>query len=248
MKTGTLPRKVVDASVADRAAKPGSAGAKPGSAGAKPGSASTPPGSGAAPDGKREQNKAQNRAEILQAARLVFAELGYDAATVRDIVRRTALASGTFYNYFNDKEAVFRALLAEAEERRRAWLSRASLRTSSYQEYLADAFRAYFEFVAADPTMFDLLRRNAGTIRALSGDPLIIGWSRKIQEDLAGQMRRGKLPWVDPEYLASAVVGVSFEVAVIMVDRDPVDVEGATAFAIDLFVGCMERAQRSAQR
>ena len=55
---------------------------------------------GGRPDGKREQTKAHNRAAILVAAREVFAELGYDAAGVRDVIRRTELASGTFYNYF----------------------------------------------------------------------------------------------------------------------------------------------------
>src|SRR5262249_16510569 len=68
--------------------------------------------------GKREQNKAQNRAEILDAAREVFTELGYDAATVRDVIRRTRLGSGTFYNYFPDKESVFRELLRDSETRR----------------------------------------------------------------------------------------------------------------------------------
>src|ERR1041385_6826911 len=85
--------------------------------------ATEPPGSG-----KREQNKAQNRTEILAAAREVFTDLGYDAATVRDIIRRTKLASGTFYNYFPDKESVFRALLRESEERRIERLSRIELR------------------------------------------------------------------------------------------------------------------------
>ena len=53
--------------------------------------------------GRREQSKAENRAALLKAARTVFAEMGYGAAGVRDIVRRTDLASGTFYNYFKDK-------------------------------------------------------------------------------------------------------------------------------------------------
>ena len=48
--------------------------------------------------GRREQNKAENRTALLKAARAVFAEMGYGAASVRDIVRRTDLASGTFYN------------------------------------------------------------------------------------------------------------------------------------------------------
>ena len=48
--------------------------------------------------GRREQNKAENRTALIKAARAVFAEMGYGAASVRDIVRRTDLASGTFYN------------------------------------------------------------------------------------------------------------------------------------------------------
>ena len=60
--------------------------------------------------GKREETKAQNRAVILDAARRVFAEMGFAAATVRDIIRATPLASGTFYNYFKSKEEVFQAI------------------------------------------------------------------------------------------------------------------------------------------
>ncbi|MDX6656088.1 MAG: hypothetical protein QOH62_881, partial [Solirubrobacteraceae bacterium] len=47
--------------------------------------------------GKREQTKAANRTAILDAARVVFSQIGYGAATVRDIVRETDLATGTFY-------------------------------------------------------------------------------------------------------------------------------------------------------
>lgn len=57
--------------------------------------------------GKREETKASNRQAIIDAARRVFAELGYGATTVRDIIRETELASGTFYNYFKSKEEVF---------------------------------------------------------------------------------------------------------------------------------------------
>ena len=63
--------------------------------------------------GRREQNKAENRAALLKAARSVFADIGYGAAGVRDIVRRTDLASGTFYNYFKDKDEIFEAVVGE---------------------------------------------------------------------------------------------------------------------------------------
>src|SRR3954447_7546917 len=70
--------------------------------------------------GRREERKAQNRAKLLVAARKVFAEKGYGEATARDIVRETDLASGTFYNYFADKQDAFMALLDEMGEKGRA--------------------------------------------------------------------------------------------------------------------------------
>src|SRR2546423_15545692 len=64
--------------------------------------------------GKREQTKARNRAVILAAARKVFGTLGYQAASVRDVVRATDLSVGTFYEYFRDKQAIFAAVAEEA--------------------------------------------------------------------------------------------------------------------------------------
>src|SRR5947199_8878056 len=90
--------------------------------------------------GRREQNKAENRAALLKAARSVFAEIGYGAAGVRDIVRRTDLASGTFYNYFKDKAEIFEAVVREMtlELIRRHRSGRARARTAE------ECFRSHF--------------------------------------------------------------------------------------------------------
>ncbi len=58
-----------------------------------------------------QAKKAQRRSELLLAARDVFAEKGYAAATVDDIVARAGAARGTFYLYFKDKRDVFGALV-----------------------------------------------------------------------------------------------------------------------------------------
>ncbi len=62
-------------------------------------------------DDKKSGQKAQRRREMLVAAGAVFAEKGYAAANVDDIVRRVGVARGTFYLYFDDKQAVFAALV-----------------------------------------------------------------------------------------------------------------------------------------
>jgi AcrR family transcriptional regulator len=195
-------------------------------------------------EGKRERNKAQNRAEILVAARDVFTALGYDAATVRDVIRRTRLASGTFYNYFPDKESLFRAVLRDSEDRRHEWLRRVERRDGAFEEYLRDTFRAYFEFVVADRPTFDLLRRNSQTIRAFSRDPIILDEQDRLGRALSTAMETDRLPRTGSRFLASAILGVAFEIAVIMVERDPIDVRGATEFVTDLFLGFFARVRR----
>jgi AcrR family transcriptional regulator len=182
--------------------------------------------------GKRERTKQANRAAILDAALEVFVEVGYGAATVRDVIRRTGLAAGTFYNYFPDKETVFRAILDDAAERARAAV-RAGRRAGagSLEGFVHGGYLAYFRFMASDPAIFDLVRRNAGTVRELLG-----AGTDELRADLDDAIARGLLPPTDTELVASAMVGVGMEVAMRMLERDPVDPEAAADFAAGLFL------------
>jgi AcrR family transcriptional regulator len=56
-------------------------------------------------------SKAERRRELLAAARDVFVEKGFSAASVDDIVARAGVARGTFYLYFQDKRSIFEALV-----------------------------------------------------------------------------------------------------------------------------------------
>src|SRR3954467_10730839 len=113
--------------------------------------------------GRREERQAQNREKPLLAARTIFAEEGAGGAAARDIVRETDLASGTFYNYFADKQDAFMALLDEMSEKGRA-LVRAQRQDTNLtlEERVASAYRAYFEWAVEEDDLFDVFRRNAG--------------------------------------------------------------------------------------
>jgi AcrR family transcriptional regulator len=197
--------------------------------------------------GRREQRKAENRAAILAAAREVFAELGYDAAGVRDIVRRTELASGTFYNYFADKEAVFREIIDESARAVRARLVEIRRGASSVREFVGDAYLAWFRFIVEDRLLFELMKRNAGPIRSLFGDPILGSGVDELLLDLRAAIARGDLPALDADYMAGAMAGVALELGVRMAEREPVDVEGAAGFATELFLGGIERLGRTAR-
>src|SRR5580693_8437927 len=86
------------------------------------------------PGNRRELTKIQNRQVILTAARQVFAEMGFGAATVRDIIRATPLASGTFYNYFKSKEEVYQAIRDEVALAIRPYLREERVRAATVED------------------------------------------------------------------------------------------------------------------
>ncbi len=63
--------------------------------------------------GRREERKEEKRNKILHASREVFLEKGYHNASISDIIRKTDLARGTFYLYFQSKQEIFDHLISE---------------------------------------------------------------------------------------------------------------------------------------
>jgi AcrR family transcriptional regulator len=194
---------------------------------------------------RRAQVQVQHRAAILGVARQLFSELGYDGATLRDIIRRTSLPAGTVQQLFPDKAAIFQTLVEDSARRLRARVRAARDRAASPEEFVAGPYRAFFTFAAEDRVTFDLLRRDPATIRALLEEPALGASVTELREDLEAAVVRGDVPPVDLDYLTAAMAGVAVEVALRMVERQPADVDGATAFATRLFLGGLDRLRES---
>jgi AcrR family transcriptional regulator len=193
--------------------------------------------------GKREATKAANRAAILAAGREVFAELGFGAASVRDIIRRTGLASGTFYNYFPDKESVLREIVEDFAVQARARVQAARREATTPEEFVAGAYGAYFGFLAEDPLMLELLRRNGGTMRAMFDEPSVGAGTLELREDLEAAVARGVLAPHDTRLMAAAIMGAGLEVGFLMLDEERPDVKAAVQLLGTLFGGGFERLQ-----
>jgi AcrR family transcriptional regulator len=59
---------------------------------------------------RRERKKQETRQRLMEAALRLFRDQGYDATTVEQIARAADIAKGTFFNYFETKEAILPAL------------------------------------------------------------------------------------------------------------------------------------------
>ncbi|MDW5594177.1 TetR/AcrR family transcriptional regulator [Conexibacter stalactiti] len=196
----------------------------------------------AATAGKRERTKAHNRRAILDAACEVFSEMGYDAASIRDVVRRTDLASGTFYNYFPDKASVFHAVLEERTQELRRRLRAVRQEETTLDAVVHLGFHVYFSFIVEDRPLFELLRRNAGTVQTMFDTPALEAGISELFEDLSTLAERIELPpAIDLDYLAAAMGGVAFELGIRLIEQPEPDVERTARFAGELFLGGIAR-------
>lgn len=93
------------------------------------------------------------RALVLEAARSVFAEKGVEGASIREIAKRAAYTPGAIYSYFESKEAIYAALLAESLERLNQEV--AAAKPPKPQMLVAKA-QAWFGFYARNPRDLDL--------------------------------------------------------------------------------------------
>ena len=130
---------------------------------------------------RREATKEANRAAILAAARAVFAEHGYEGAGVRDVVRRTDLAPGTFYNYFDGKDAVFarRAGGGGAEARRQVREARLAATTPR-------GLRRRRASARSSPSSPPIRRRSPSCER--NAEAVLPAALEELREDLAGRL------------------------------------------------------------
>ena len=191
------------------------------------------------PSGKREQTKAANRATILDAARAVFNELGYDTATVRDIIRRTGLSVGAFYNYYRSKEEVYEALADDGARRFRPILKAQHHPTADFSTYIRGAVTAYLQFVLDEEEAWQLSApegaRNHPHLRMETPEMLAV--YGEVKSAIADGIDRGLAPRVDADYLAAACISVAREIGERMLERRPVNVPAAAEFAVSLILG-----------
>jgi len=190
------------------------------------------------PVGKREQTKVQNRQAILDAAREVFGELGYEAATVRDIIRRTGLAAGTFYNYYRSKEEVFAALADDGARRFAPILKALRGKGGPLETFVREAIVAYFEFMADEHVSW-MARRPAGEMQPhIHGEtPEMTAVFDEVKDALEHAIIEGRGPLADTEYMTAACIGVAREVCDKMLMRRPIDTAAAADFTVEMILG-----------
>ena len=163
---------------------------------------------------KRQINKANNRSLIIDAGIIVFLEKGISNTTVRDIIRKTSLASGTFYNYFKSKEEVLIAALDDVAILIGQELRDQRSKARNLEEFVSFQVRPFFEFAQDHSDIFMILNSNLNDVQSFNIEtPMMSLELEYLKEDVIKAIKKGILPDVDVDYFCAIMRHVTEGVA-----------------------------------
>ncbi len=111
----------------------------------------------AAPHRGARLSRGARRAQLLLAARDVFAAQGYHAAAMDDIAERAGVSKPVLYQHFPGKLELYRALLTTYADELVQRVQGAISTTADNEERVRAVFSAYFDFVAGEGQAYRLV-------------------------------------------------------------------------------------------
>jgi AcrR family transcriptional regulator len=149
----------------------------------------------------------KTRRRILDAAEAEFGEKGFHDGSISGITQRAGVALGTFYTYFDSKEEIFQALVADMSRRTREWIGKRVAGATDRMTAERLGIEAYIEFA----------RQHKGIYRIISEAEFVAteayrdhyeGFARAYRRNLEKAARKGELRPGDYEAWAWAIMGI----------------------------------------
>lgn len=185
---------------------------------------------------KTREKKDAKRTAMMQAAVQVFAEKGYYAATVRDIVKQADVAIGTFYFYFPDKETLFVHLYEETADFLLQTIDQAVRSRKDLVQQLSHGIQAYLNIAVYEPAVVQLLLvGGVGAVPSLQAkrttfrERMVRLWQRPLDQAIDN----GVIPDQNSRRVAEAFAG-AFDEVILQLLAMPEPEEKATSVVQDL--------------
>ena len=185
-------------------------------------------------DGVRETNKTKNRRLILEAGIRVFIDKGVAETTVRDIIRSTGLASGTFYNYFKSKEDVLVAIFDNFAKEVGKNIRIEDDQPNNFEDFLRIKVTRFFKFVSSKPEIYMIMSNNHNLVNNFSiNTPQIILEIDYLKEEISDYIKKGVFPNFDVDLFALVLRPITDSLAQEMMSQKKIDINKYTEKCIN---------------
>ncbi|HEX8442688.1 MAG TPA: TetR/AcrR family transcriptional regulator [Allosphingosinicella sp.] len=145
---------------------------------------------------------------LLEAAASEFGERGFHEAAITGITQRAGVALGTFYTYFDGKEALFRALVRDMSQTTRAHVAEAVRGAPDRLTAERLGLEAFIGFVRRHPELYRIIEEAQFVAEDVYREHYLTfadGYSR----NLAAARGRGEIAEGPDEPRAWALIGMS---------------------------------------
>jgi TetR/AcrR family transcriptional regulator len=143
---------------------------------------------------RRQEERDRRRAEILDAAEAVYAEVGWDAVTMDQVARRARLSRALVYVYFKDKADLHLALVERALDALRERFSSAREGKACGIDEVEAIGQAYLAFAREVPHYFDACARfeaRMGSDGVQPNEAACMAAGHRVHETIVASLNRG---------------------------------------------------------
>ncbi len=113
---------------------------------------------------RKEKERLFRRNEIIQASASLFAKKGFNRTTIDEISEAAEFGKGTIYNYFENKEEIYKTILFDMLNGNLSLLKIAAEKSSEPEEFLTDYTHNLFKYCLENKDSFTLLIRELSRI------------------------------------------------------------------------------------
>lgn len=206
-------------------------------------------------DGGRRRRKPRGQghervAEILAAAKRLYAEGGYDFVTTRRIAERVGVSQTALYTHFPDKDAILTAVCDRAFHDLEARLVAAEAAAPSRHQAFAALLRAYLDFAFSVPVEYAITfmaPRPATRDGAPPRPGVGLHAFTRFRDQVAALMAEGHLRPGDPDTVAQAAWAALHGLAALLITL-PRFPWAERAALVDALVGGLVRGHAAIPR
>lgn len=102
-------------------------------------------------EARHERKRARTRAKLMDAAVVVFANMGVESASIKEITREAKMANGTYYLYFKDKDEIVHEVCTQILTRIAQNVDQSISEITDAVERVSIATRRFLHFSGSNP-------------------------------------------------------------------------------------------------
>jgi AcrR family transcriptional regulator len=105
---------------------------------------------------RKERERQEMRERILEVAKEMFLQDGYDKTSIRNIAEKIEYSPGTIYQYFEDKDEIFFIIHQQGFDKLFAMMAQVN-EIPNPLERLKTLGKVYMQFAIENPELYDLM-------------------------------------------------------------------------------------------